>query len=146
MFKHRHDLPETPDSPHFKCTSDGSIRDQFVAWVPDDVIILKLETFLAKYQAKIVKVRRDFVQFQLGSRRFWPWSGSQSMMPFRVTIRFHREDSSDSSLANVRVEIRALSRFHKRAALRVEASEVLRNLRSCLIAHHCTDSSLSRAS
>ena len=146
MFQDRNDVRDEAESPPVTFSSPRLVRDQFVAWLPDEVVAWKLETFLAKYQARIVKVRHNFIQLRVGRGRFSPWSGAHTLEPFRVTIRFNRRDFANSSLAQVNVQLRVLSLFRNQTKTKSDASELLRGLRSCLIAQNAAKTTYANAS
>jgi len=116
---------------HFSLIPRRVARDRFTAWLPDDVMRLKLNGFIASCHAKVVKVSRDGIQLRIGKRQLlgsWSKFGEQ---PLIMMVKFDRDEYAATSDVQVRVELTSGSRDNRVNGSR--ATRLLRELRFWLM-------------
>ena len=116
---------------HFSLIPRRVARDRFTAWLPDEVMRLKLNGFIAFCNAKVVKVSRDGIQLRIGKRPLLGSCSKTSGRPVIMMVEFDRDEYAATSDVQVRVELMSGSRDHRVNGSR--ATRLLRELRFWLM-------------
>ena len=134
MEKQRVDEVGTKEPLPLTIDQDGVTRHEFLAWIPDDVLVYKINGLISQQAAKILKVSRDQVKLRIGTKAPIPWSRNDHELPYTLTLNFDRSVAISASMAQVSVEVRPLAWNTSRDLLLARAADIVREVRGCLMA------------
>ena len=120
--------------PLLQFSPDGVMRHEFNAWLPDEIIALKLEGFVNEYTTKLLKISPNLVKVRIGKRSWLPLHRYEYDVPFNLVVKFDRTDETDASLVHVQAELKPLAWGVAKSIVNLRATAVMRALRSCLMA------------
>ena len=134
MEKQRVDEVGTEESVPLTIDRNGVTRHEFQAWIPDDVLVYKINGFISQQAAKILKVSRDVVKLRVGTKSLIPWNRNDQELPFTLILKFDRSDASNASMAHVSVEVRPSAWNASRDLILERSADIIREVRGCLMA------------
>lgn len=112
-----------------------ALRDEFMAWLPDAVIVQKLTGFIRAHRATVLETSPSQVRLQIGKKGLLPWrSGSGESFPLEVRFELDWEAVCPHSMTRVVVEIHPLVENMPADILRSRHDQLLEEIRDFFMA------------
>ncbi len=126
-------VDDTTASDPYEITPDGALRYRMMAWLPDEVLVLKVASFVADRNAFLLSSSRDRICLRLGRKPRWPWLAPRGDLSVDVTLTLLRPLNTQRAMTHVLADIHPLTQREISDEIRRHANEIARSLRACLI-------------
>ena len=134
MEKHPVDEVDSEESLSLPIDPDGVMRHDFLAWIPDKVLVDKIYGLISRQATKIFNVSRDQIILRIGAKFLIPRTRNDHESPFILTLGFDRSADSPASMAHVSVEVHPLAWNISRDLVLARPADIIREVRACLMA------------